>query len=149
MAHSLPVDPTATLHDGTHGVKRSAWLIQRSILVIALIIGFYSFALGLAALLLTVAFVITDRATGGLWLALSCFAGAAAILSALVPRRDPFRPPGPLLEPDEEPHLFAFVKADGQHFILSVAPDAPESSTQPSLTVATNWTGILKNEAAK
>ena len=90
--------------------SQTAWLVQRSVLVLALMIGFYVLALGMVAVL----FGITYLAVGGkevhVRLALPCFFLGLSILFSLFPRRDAFELPGPRLDESAEPRLFAFIK---------------------------------------
>jgi heat shock protein HtpX len=78
-------------------------LRTRALIAVALTVGFYVLALGLAALLLWIAFIphIPGR------LILFCVIGAGAILISIVPRPSRFSPPGPRLNPAGQPRLFA------------------------------------------
>jgi Zn-dependent protease with chaperone function len=84
----------------------------RALLAVALMIGFYVLALGIAGGLLAVPY-FEFRETHGVnvRIALFCGLGAFAILSALVPRRDKFVEPGPKLDPDDQPDLFQVVRS--------------------------------------
>lgn len=80
---------------------------QRAAVAVLLTIGFYGLALAIAAGLLAVPYLeytATDHVVGRL--AFYCIAGAVIILWSIAPRRVPFAPPGPRLDPDSQPHLF-------------------------------------------
>jgi heat shock protein HtpX len=99
--------------------KQRAWFVWRAVLAIGLMAGFYAFAFAIAA-----ALVYTPHA---LWayvewnpfrLIAFCYAAAAAIVWAVLPRPDRFTPPGPLLTPTDQPRLFSVLsgvaRATGQ-----------------------------------
>jgi Zn-dependent protease with chaperone function len=90
--------------------NQTAWLVQRSVVVIALMIGFYVLALGMAAVLFGITYLGIQGNDVTVRLALPCFFLAVAILLSLFPRRDQFDPPGPRLEESAEPRLFAFIQ---------------------------------------
>lgn len=80
----------------------------RALLAVALMIGFYLLALGVAAVLLYLPYA--EWVYGhrlhlklGLW----CVLGALAIIWSVLPRIDRFEPPGPRLTSDKCPRLFA------------------------------------------
>ncbi|HEU4647918.1 MAG TPA: M48 family metallopeptidase, partial [Gemmatimonadales bacterium] len=88
-------------------MTRSPSIAARAVLALALMVGFYAFALGIAALLLAVPFLeqkLIGHITGKL--SIAAVMGAGAIVWALLPRRDKFEEPGPRLEPAEHPRLF-------------------------------------------
>jgi heat shock protein HtpX len=83
----------------------------RAALAIALLIGFYVLALGIAAGLVYVPYAewvyaghFTFRIAG------FCLVGAFAILRGVVPRSDRFEPPGPVVKESDQPRLFATIK---------------------------------------
>jgi len=90
--------------------NQTAWLVLRSVLVLALMIGFYVLALGIAAVLFAIAYLASQGNDWTVRLALPCFFLAIAVLLSLMPRRDQFDPPGPRLEESAEPRLFAFIR---------------------------------------
>ena len=97
--------------------SQTAWLVQRSVLVLALMVGFYLLALTMVAVLFGITYLATQRTQVELRLALPCFFFGLSILFSLLPRRDPFEVPGPRLEEFAEPRLFAFIRdiADSMH----------------------------------
>lgn len=77
----------------------------RVALAVLLTIGFYGLALGIAAGLLSIAWLLL--ANGRInQLTVFCLIGAGAILWSIVPRPERFRPPGPTLEAASNPRLF-------------------------------------------
>jgi len=78
-------------------------LRSRALLAVALTIGFYVLALALIAGLIGVVFIpdVPGR------LLVFCVIGAVLIAVSIVPRRNRFSPPGPLLNPAGQPRLFA------------------------------------------
>ena len=88
---------------------RSPSLAARAVLALALMIGFYLLALGLAALLLGIAYV--EIVYGRRFDRLGFFGlvGGLIILWGIVPRPDFFAPPGPLLARRRHPRLFAVL----------------------------------------
>src|SRR5919202_88092 len=91
--------------------NHTAWLVQRVVLAVALMIGFYVFALAIAAVLLWVPFATLEYSVRvPIKLAMMSGAAGLTILWALVPRPDRFEPPGPRLEESEHPRLFALIR---------------------------------------
>jgi len=86
-------------------------LAGRAILAIVLMVGFYLLAIGIALGILAIP-VLEVAATGRLHikLALFCVVGGLVILASVVPRPDTFPEPGPRLEPDKHPRLFAALR---------------------------------------
>jgi hypothetical protein len=90
------------------GLSRS--LAFRALMAIALMVGYYLFALAIAGVLIWVPYA-EYRYLGRVdfKLAALCLGGAATILWALVPRPDHFEPPGPQLTPSISPQLFSLI----------------------------------------
>lgn len=91
-------------------VNQRAWFVWRAVLAIGLMAGFYAFAFAIAA-----ALVYTPHA---LWAYMEwnpfrligfCYAAAAVVVWAVLPRPDRFTPPGPLLTPIDQPRLFSVL----------------------------------------
>jgi Zn-dependent protease with chaperone function len=85
-------------------------LAGRAILALALMIGFYVLALGLASILLFIAYA--EFAYGNRIDRLGIFGlvGGLIILWGIVPRPDAFEPPGPRLTRERHPRLFAVLE---------------------------------------
>ncbi|HZU33465.1 MAG TPA: M48 family metallopeptidase [Candidatus Angelobacter sp.] len=86
-------------------------LKTRAIIAIALMVGFYLLALGIAFGLVWIPYaqyVYLDSLN--LRLAFTCIAGAGIILWAIFPRQDNFVPPGPRLDAITQPRLFSELK---------------------------------------
>jgi Zn-dependent protease with chaperone function len=90
-------------------VPQTAWLVQRSAIVIALVVGFYALALTVVALLFILGVLLINTGLRGFIFALGAFGAASTILMALIPRRDIFNPPGPRIDAGDEPRLFEFI----------------------------------------
>ena len=87
-------------------------LAARAVLAVLLLVGFYLLALGIAGALLFLPYA--EMRWGHrihLQLALFSIAGAGIVLWSALPKRDPFRAPGPLLYLKEQPRLFALIDA--------------------------------------
>ena len=86
---------------------RGMSLAARAALAVALLVGFYVLALGIAGGLLWIPYAEIVYA-GRLHpkLALICVGLAGLILWSILPRFDRFDPPGPRLTPEEQPALF-------------------------------------------
>src|SRR5437867_12846588 len=87
-------------------ISRTAWLMGRAIGAIALTIGFYLLAIGMALGLFYIPYaewVYADRVDR---IGIFCIIGGGAILWSIFPQRVPFVPPGPQLLPREQPRLF-------------------------------------------
>ena len=92
-------------------MHRTASVARRAALALALLIGFYLFAIGVAAMLLALPYLewrLAGRVEGRL--GLFAVLAAGAILWAIVPRRDRFEDPGPRLLEDEHPRLFQVLR---------------------------------------
>ncbi len=86
-------------------------IAARAALALALMVGFYLLALGIAALLLAIPFLevrYIGHVSGKLTLV--AVMGAGTILWSILPRRDRFEDPGPRLDPAEHPRLFAAIR---------------------------------------
>src|ERR1051326_7075330 len=84
-----------------------SFLVGRAMLAIALMAGFYLLALSIAGILaylpiaeLSYAHRIHPK------LALFCLISAGVIVWSIIPRFDKFTPPGPQLQPAQNPKLF-------------------------------------------
>jgi len=89
------------------------------VIALGLLVGFYGLALAMALGLLAIPYlewVSIHRLTANV--AFFCVIGAGVILWSLVPRPDRFTPPGPRLDPAQQPQLFATLnevaRATGQ-----------------------------------
>lgn len=92
-------------------MRHTSWLVQRAVLAIVLMVGFYVLSLATIAGLLWIPYaeyVYFDRVH--IRIAFACVVGAIALGLSLMPRKDHFEPPGPLLEEASEPRLFAFIR---------------------------------------
>jgi Zn-dependent protease with chaperone function len=92
---------------------KSPSLAGRAAAAVALTVGFYTLALGVAGAL--IAFPILGMATEdvpfNIWLAAFCIVTGLTILRAIAPRRERFEPPGPELTRDGQPELFGEIEA--------------------------------------
>ncbi|HEY0873518.1 MAG TPA: M48 family metallopeptidase [Vicinamibacterales bacterium] len=96
-------------------MNSAGWLVRRALLAIALMIGFYVLAFGIAGALLWIPYA--EWAYLGRIhpkIALMCVAAAGAVLWAIVPRPDRFEPPGPRLDASQCPALFAMIREVAQ-----------------------------------
>ena len=87
-------------------------IARRAALAIALLIGFYALAVGIAIGLLWIpyeAYSNNIRLPGKL--VVLCVAGAGIILWSILPRFDKFKAPGPQLTEREQPELFEMVRS--------------------------------------
>lgn len=83
-------------------------IVARAALAIALMIGFYLLAIGLAAGLFWVPYAEVMYAQRiHVKMAVLCVVGGGMILWSIFPRVDRFEAPGPRLEADKHPRLFA------------------------------------------
>jgi heat shock protein HtpX len=86
---------------------KTSFLISRAVLAVALMIGFYLLAVGIAGALLWIPYaeyVYTNRITPKI--AILCLVSGATILWSVVPRFDKFIAPGPKLQRDKFPRLY-------------------------------------------
>lgn len=90
-------------------------LSTRATIALALMIGFYVFALAVAFGLIWIPYAeytYLDRLD--LRIGVACVIGAGIVLWSIVPRRDHFEAPGPRLDPAQQPRLFAEVSSIAQ-----------------------------------
>lgn len=86
-------------------------LQRRAQLAVALTVGFYLLAIGIAALLLFLVYVqVFVAETIYFKIVIFCVVGAGAILWSIVPRFVKFVEPGPRLDPETQPELFAVLR---------------------------------------
>jgi heat shock protein HtpX len=86
-------------------------LAGRAAAAVLLMVGFYALALVIAGALVAIPvaeFLYANRLH--VKIAAFCAVGAFAILRGIIPRRDRFEPPGPLLMREEHPRLFAAIE---------------------------------------
>ncbi|MBI2212637.1 MAG: M48 family metallopeptidase [Acidobacteria bacterium] len=82
-------------------------LAGRALAAVALMIGFYALAIGIAAALLYIPYAeVVYAGRIHIKLAIGCVVGGLAILWAILPRIDRFEAPGPKLDPVEQKELF-------------------------------------------
>jgi len=90
-------------------------LSTRATIALALMIGFYVFALAVAFGLLWIPYAeYTYLNRLDLRIGVGCVIGAGIVLWSIVPRRDHFEAPGPRLDPAQQPRLFAEVASIAQ-----------------------------------
>jgi Zn-dependent protease with chaperone function len=93
------------------GKTSTAWLVQRVVLAILLMVGFYVLAVAMIGGLVWIPYAeLKYFQRVDFRIAVACLGSAFALAVALVPRRDHFTPPGPLLDEASEPRLFGFVR---------------------------------------
>ncbi|HEY7922246.1 MAG TPA: M48 family metallopeptidase [Vicinamibacteria bacterium] len=94
------------MRDNTH----LAW---RAALAIALMIAFYVLALAVVAVLIAIPVGLFQTHAWGFFAKIGffCAVGIFVILKSIVPRPDRFEAPGPRLTPQEQPRLFAEIRA--------------------------------------
>jgi Zn-dependent protease with chaperone function len=103
--------PQRRLEAPPGNVNSSAWVAQRALLALALMIGFYILAITIAAALLWIPYAemaYMNRLDARI--AIACVGSALAILWSLVPQRDRFTPPGPQLHESTSPRLFSLIR---------------------------------------
>src|SRR5918998_3419498 len=90
---------------------RGPSLAGRTALAVALTVGFYTLALGIAIALIGLP-ILAVAADGpfNLWLAIFMVVSGLTILKAIFPRRHRFEPPGPEITEADQPELVAEVK---------------------------------------
>jgi Zn-dependent protease with chaperone function len=90
-------------------------LSTRAAIALALMIGFYVFALAVAFGLLWIPLAeLAYLHRLDLRIGVGCVIGAGIVLWSIVPRRDHFEAPGPWLDPAQQPRLFAEVASIAQ-----------------------------------
>ena len=90
-------------------------LSTRAMIALALMIGFYVFALAVAFGLLWIPYAeYTYLNRLDLRIGIACVIGAGIVLWSILPRRDRFEAPGPQLDPAQQPRLFAEVSSIAQ-----------------------------------
>jgi heat shock protein HtpX len=90
-----------------------SFVLIRSISAVALTIGFYALALGICAAIAGIDWLLLESGAWNLWtLKVGVFSAIAlySIVVAVAPRRDRFEAPGPLLDPQAYPELFALIR---------------------------------------
>ena len=88
-------------------MKQTAWLVQRAVLAVVLMVSFYALALGIAGALLWIPYeAYANDVRLPVKVALVCVALAGTIVWAVLPRIDRFVPPGPPLSAVDSPQLF-------------------------------------------
>lgn len=105
--------------------RRSPSLAARAVLALALMVGFYVVAIGIAFGLLYIPYAEAVYANRlHLKLALFCIVGAGVILWSIVPRPDRFTAPGPMMSSQDQPKLFPVIRevaaASGQAMPVEV-----------------------------
>ncbi len=87
------------------------WLASRVGLALLLMVSFYALAIGLSTILVWLVFAeLKHLSHVNLKLPLVLLGAAATILWSIVPRPDKFVPPGPRVEPSQEPALFSAIR---------------------------------------
>jgi heat shock protein HtpX len=89
-------------------------MARRAAVAVLLLIGFYGMAIGIAAVLLLIAYFVGSGSLGhvsfgGAKIVFLCLAGAGIIIWSILPRFDRFQAPGPRLKLDEQPELFGMI----------------------------------------
>ncbi len=98
-------------------VSRPPRLFLRTIIAIMLMVSFYSFALVISGGLIYLSYLSFTWGRNGLLLfkiTLPCVVTGCIILWSILPRIDRFTPPGPRLNREEHPKLFAEISAIAQ-----------------------------------
>ena len=96
-------------------MKTATSLVNRFILAILLMVGFYLLALSIAAGLLWTSYAVqTYMHRFDLDILISCVGGAGVILWSIIPRPDRFLPPGPQLTRQAQPELHQGVEQIAQ-----------------------------------
>jgi heat shock protein HtpX len=88
-------------------VRQKAWLVQRAVLALVLMVSFYALALSVAGVLVWIPYEAHENDVRlPVNITLVCLGLAAAIVWSVLPRIDRFTPPGPAVTQDDEPELF-------------------------------------------
>jgi heat shock protein HtpX len=91
--------------------RKAPSLAGRFAAAIALTVGFYALALAIAlALIGGPVYGWVEAGRGNIWITVFGVVTGCTILAAIVPRRMPFTPPGPRIEPADQPRLLAAVE---------------------------------------
>lgn len=85
---------------------RSGWLAFRALIAVALMVGFYTLAIAIAAGLFYVAYAESVYADGIDRAAILFIVGGGMIIWSIIPGDQKFVAPGPELRPVEQPRLF-------------------------------------------
>lgn len=89
----------------------TGWTVARALMAIALMVGFYVFALAIVAGLFWIPYAEWHYiGRVHLKIAAVCLGAGGAILWAVAPRPDRFDPPGPELTASAHPRLFAMIR---------------------------------------
>lgn len=95
----------------TTSVPEASSLANRAMMAVALLIGFYLLAFGIAGVLLYIPYAgIMYAGRINIQLSIFCVIGAVVILWSLIPRREKFVAPGPLLTEKDHPRLFKEIR---------------------------------------
>lgn len=89
----------------------AGWMVARAVMAVALMAGFYLFALAIVAVLFWIPYaewVYIERLD--FKIATVCIGAGGAILWAVMPRPDRFEPPGPELTDVAHPRLFDLIR---------------------------------------
>ena len=89
------------------------FVFSRALLAVGLMVGFYALALAIISLLGFIGYeaVATGRlGFGGLKILAFCGIGIVTIFFSVLPRREEFKQPGPLVEPSDFPDLFREIR---------------------------------------
>lgn len=92
------------------GNVRQLTIRQRAWITLGLILGFYAFALAMAGGLAAIPVLQwLGTRTVSAAIAVPCLLASLGLVVSVLPRRDRFEPPGPLLERSSQPRLFAEI----------------------------------------
>jgi heat shock protein HtpX len=113
-------------------------LAGRFAAAIALTIGFYILALAIALALIGVpVYAWVSGGSFNIWLTIFGLFTGGSILVAIVPRRTPFTPPGPRIDPSGQPRLMAAVEQ-----VAQATGQEPPAETYATLEVNAGVTEI-------
>lgn len=91
-------------------MDQKTWMVQRAVIAVCFLVGFYVLGLSVAVGLLWIPYAEwTYAGTIHIKVLAVCVGAAFAILWALVPRVDKFTPPGPTLDRASHPDLFHLI----------------------------------------
>ncbi len=98
-------------------MAKSFSLTLRAFIAVGLMLGFYILAIGISITLLLVPYAeLRYGHRFPVRLVAICAMGGLAVLWSIIPRRDKFVPPGPLLEPQKQPRLFDLLSPSGNRY---------------------------------